>query len=109
MDYSQSLEDDEPREKCGVFGVYGPELDVSRLAFFGLVALQHRGQESCGIATYLDYFRFISLLVCIELIPWSCDDRGFIHAENGMGLVSQVYNETNLKHLVGKMALGHTR
>ena len=47
-----SHEDDEPHEKCGVFAVYGPELDVSRLAFFGLVALQHRGQESCGIATY---------------------------------------------------------
>lgn len=84
-----SYEDDEPKEKCGVFGVYAPELEVSRLAFFGLVALQHRGQESCGIVT--------------------CDDRGFMHAENGMGLVSQVYNETNLKPLVGKMALGHTR
>lgn len=83
------FEEDEPREKCGVFGVYAPELDVSRLAFFGLVALQHRGQESCGIAT--------------------CDERGNIHTENGMGLVSQVYNETNLKHLVGTMALGHTR
>lgn len=48
-----NTEYDEPREKCGVFGVYAPELEVSRLAFFGLVALQHRGQESCGIATYL--------------------------------------------------------
>lgn len=85
----EDMMDDEPREKCGVFAVYAPELDVSRLAFFGLVALQHRGQESCGIAT--------------------CDERGFIHTENGMGLVSQVYNEVNLKPLVGKMALGHTR
>lgn len=48
----ETHEDDDPKEKCGVFGVYAPELDVSRLAFFGLVALQHRGQESCGIATY---------------------------------------------------------
>ena len=41
---------DGPRDECGVFGVYGPEHDVARLAFFALYALQHRGQESAGIA-----------------------------------------------------------
>lgn len=77
------------RDKCGVFGIYAPELDVSRVAFFALVALQHRGQESCGIATY--------------------DDKGSVHMETGMGLVNQVFNETNLKPLRGHIALGHTR
>src|SRR6185503_10206496 len=42
---------DGPRDECGVFGIYAPELDVSRLTYFGLYALQHRGQESAGIAT----------------------------------------------------------
>ena len=42
---------DHPREECGVFGVYAPGEDVARLTFFGLYALQHRGQESAGIAT----------------------------------------------------------
>ncbi|EGC40044.1 hypothetical protein DICPUDRAFT_52300 [Dictyostelium purpureum] len=80
---------DEPKEKCGVFGIYAPELDVSRITFFGLVALQHRGQESCGIATY--------------------DEFHAVHLETGMGLVNQVFTETNLKPLKGKMAVGHTR
>eukprot|EP01112_Ceratiomyxa_fruticulosa_P008901 TRINITY_DN2310_c0_g1_i2.p1 TRINITY_DN2310_c0_g1~~TRINITY_DN2310_c0_g1_i2.p1 ORF type:complete len:548 (-),score=87.49 TRINITY_DN2310_c0_g1_i2:130-1773(-) len=81
---------EEANEKCGVFGIYAPELDVSRLAFFALVALQHRGQESCGIATY---------------------DKtlGSVHREVGMGLVNQVFNESNLKHLQGQTAIGHTR
>ncbi|KAM9997281.1 hypothetical protein ACTFIZ_006638 [Dictyostelium cf. discoideum] len=79
----------EPKEKCGVFAIFAPELDVSRIAFFGLVALQHRGQESCGIATY--------------------DEFQSVHVETGMGLVNQVFNETNLKPLKGKMAIGHTR
>ena len=42
---------DGPRDECGVFGVYAPESDVARLAYFALYALQHRGQESAGIAT----------------------------------------------------------
>jgi amidophosphoribosyltransferase len=86
---AHEYDDDEPREKCGVFGIYAPELDVSRVAFFALVALQHRGQESCGIATY--------------------DELGSVHLETGMGLVNQVFNETNLKPLKGKLAVGHTR
>ena len=44
---------DGPRDECGVFGIYAPEHDVSRLAYFALFALQHRGQESAGIATAL--------------------------------------------------------
>ncbi|GAM17513.1 hypothetical protein SAMD00019534_006880, partial [Acytostelium subglobosum LB1] len=82
-------ESDEPKEKCGVFGVYAPELDVSRITFFALVALQHRGQESCGIATY--------------------DQHYSVHVETGMGLVNQVFTEANLKPLKGRMAVGHTR
>jgi len=77
------------REKCGVFGIFAPELDVSRITFFSLVALQHRGQESCGIATY--------------------DNHGSVHIHTGMGLVNQVFNEANLSPLQGKMAIGHTR
>jgi amidophosphoribosyltransferase len=42
---------DKPREECGIFGIYGPDLDVARLTYYGLYALQHRGQESAGIAS----------------------------------------------------------
>jgi len=80
--------DDKPHEECGIFGVYAPGRDVSRLAFFGLYALQHRGQESAGIAT--------------------CDGRAaYIHKD--MGLVSHVFNEENLKPLKGSHAIGHNR
>jgi glutamate synthase domain-containing protein 1 len=77
-----------PRESCGVFGVYAPNEDVARLVFYGLYALQHRGQESAGIAT--------------------ADGHG-IHLHLGMGLVSQVFDEEDLKHLPGNMAIGHNR
>ncbi len=81
-------QDDKPHEECGVFGVYAPGRDVARLAFFALYALQHRGQESAGIAT--------------------CDGRAaYIHKD--MGLVSQVFNESNLAPLKGDMAIGHNR
>ena len=79
---------DRPREECGVFGIYAPGRDVARLTFFGLFALQHRGQESAGIAT--------------------CDGRAaYIH--KAMGLVSQVFDEDNLRPLKGHLAIGHTR
>jgi amidophosphoribosyltransferase len=82
------LTDDKPHEECGIFGIYAPGRDVSRLTFFGLYALQHRGQESAGIAT--------------------CDGRSaYIHKE--MGLVSQVFNEAVLKPLIGTHAIGHNR
>src|SRR5450759_4787956 len=76
------------REECGVFGVYAPGRDVARLTFFSLYALQHRGQESAGIAT---------------------SDGHLAFSHKGMGLVSQVFNEDNLRPLTGHLAVGHTR
>ena len=80
--------DDKPHEECGVFGIVAPGQQVARLTFFGLYALQHRGQEAAGIVT--------------------CDGR-MAHVHKGMGLVSQVFNEENLSFLQGHMAIGHTR
>jgi len=75
-------------ECCGIFGIYGPNEDVARLTFFALFALQHRGQESAGIAT--------------------TDGRKIqVYAE--MGLVSQVFDEDSLSQLTGDIAIGHTR
>src|SRR5947208_934174 len=82
-------ERDGPRDECGVFGVYGPEHDVSRLAYFALYALQHRGQESAGIA--------------------AADRGGHILTQRELGLVNQVFNEQSLRSLVGDMAIGHVR
>src|ERR671937_926759 len=79
---------DGPREECGVFGVYAPESDVARLAYFALYALQHRGQESAGIAT---------------------SEEGHIMALRDLGLVSQVFDEPKLQALGGQMAIGHVR
>ena len=76
------------RESCGVCGIYAPGSDVARLAFFALYALQHRGQESAGICT---------------------SERGIAHIHKGMGLVSQVFNEDNLRVLRGELAIGHNR
>ena len=76
------------RESCGVFGVYAPGEDVARLTFFALFALQHRGQESAGIATSNGK----RLQVCAEL-----------------GLVSQVFTEESLSQLSGDFAIGHNR
>jgi amidophosphoribosyltransferase len=73
---------------CGVFGIYAPGRDVSRLAYFGMYALQHRGQESAGIAV---------------------SDGRRVTALREMGLVSQVFDESKLKALVGDAAIGHTR
>lgn len=85
---SLSQRGDKPEEACGVFGVYAPEENVAKLAYFGLYALQHRGQESAGIATF--------------------DGEGCYCYKN-MGLVSQVFNESILNNLPGKIAVGHTR
>jgi len=76
------------RENCGLFGIYAPGEDVARIAFFGLFALQHRGQESSGIATA---------------------DGQRIHVHTDMGLVSQVFDEQVLGHLWGNIAIGHNR
>jgi amidophosphoribosyltransferase len=76
-----------PKHYCGVFGVYGHP-NAAELTYYGLYALQHRGQESAGIVT--------------------CDNRQF-HAHKGMGLVSQVFKGNCLQELTGNMAVGHTR
>lgn len=76
------------QESCGLFGVYAPGEDVARLTFFALFALQHRGQESAGIATSNGK----RLQVCAE-----------------MGLVSQVFTEESLSQLSGDFAIGHNR
>jgi amidophosphoribosyltransferase len=76
------------REACGIFGVYAPGEDVSRITFFALFALQHRGQESAGIAT---------------------SDGKKIQLYARMGLVSQVFSEESLSQLSGNIAIGHNR
>ena len=73
---------------CGVFGIRAPERDVARVTFFGLFALQHRGQESAGIAV---------------------SDLGRLTVLRDMGLVAQVFNEQKLSGLQGEVAIGHTR
>jgi len=75
-------------ESCGIFGIYAPGVDVARITFFGLYALQHRGQESAGIAT---------------------SDGKKICIHTSMGLVSQAFTEDELAHLKGHIAIGHTR
>jgi amidophosphoribosyltransferase len=82
-------ERDGPRDECGVFGIYAPERDVARLAYFSLFALQHRGQESAGIATG--------------------SRGGNIMALRDQGLVAQVFDENKLRSLLGDMAIGHVR
>jgi amidophosphoribosyltransferase len=79
---------DRPHEECGIFGIYAPGREVARLSFFALYALQHRGQESAGIAT-------------------SDGRTAYLHKD--MGLVSQVFNEENLRPLRGHLAIGHNR
>ncbi|WP_019507000.1 amidophosphoribosyltransferase [Pleurocapsa sp. PCC 7319] len=81
---------DKPEEACGVFGVYAPEqaFEVAKLTYFGLYALQHRGQESAGIATL---------------------KQGQVYCHKDMGLVSQVFSEEILEQLPGEIAIGHTR
>ncbi len=73
---------------CGVFGIRSEERDVARVSYFGLFALQHRGQESAGIAV---------------------SDRGRLTVLRDMGLVSQVFTEEKLRGLQGDVAIGHTR
>jgi amidophosphoribosyltransferase len=83
-----STDGDTLREHCGIIGVYAPGEDVARLTFFGLYALQHRGQESAGIASA---------------------DGEQLYCEARMGLVSQAFDEERLGHLRGHLAIGHTR
>jgi amidophosphoribosyltransferase len=73
---------------CGIFGIHAPERDVARLSYFGLFALQHRGQESAGIAV---------------------SDAGRLTALRDMGLVTQAFSEQKLRGLRGQIAIGHCR
>jgi len=77
-----------PQDACGVFGVWAPGEDVAKLTYFGLYALQHRGQESAGIAV---------------------SDGKQILVYKDMGLVSQVFDESTLEALKGHLAIGHSR
>jgi amidophosphoribosyltransferase len=86
--YETISDRDGPRDECGVFGVLAPGSEVARLAYFGLFALQHRGQESAGIA--------------------ACED-GHIMTVRDLGLVSQVFDEQKLRALTGDMTIGHVR
>lgn len=79
---------DKPEEACGVFGIYAPGIEVSKLTYFGLFALQHRGQESAGIATF---------------------EGDQVHLHKDMGLVTQVFDEHVLQTLSGSISVGHTR
>ncbi len=76
------------QEKCGIFGVYGRDFEAARLVHPGLWALQHRGQESSGIAS---------------------SDGNQIRIHKGLGLVSHVFSEDNLQNLKGYLAIGHNR
>jgi amidophosphoribosyltransferase len=86
LDFSDTR--DGPRDECGVFGIVSPGRDVARMAYFALYALQHRGQESAGIATA---------------------QNGHIMAMRDQGLVNQVFDEQKLRALQGDMAVGHVR
>lgn len=85
MDYDIS----KPHEECGVFGIYSDgEINPAYAAYNGLLALQHRGQESCGIAV---------------------SDRGVVSYHKDMGLVTEVFSDKTLNSMVGQMAVGHVR
>ena len=79
---------DRPREECGIIGIYAPNEDVARMAFFGLHALQHRGQEAAGIAV---------------------SDGATVRLHKDVGLVTQIFTPQNLAPLAGHYAIGHTR
>ena len=79
---------DHPHEECGVFGVWAPDRDVARLTYFGLRALQHRGQESAGIAV---------------------GDGGTVMVRKDLGLVSRVFSNADIEALPGQLAVGHVR
>ncbi|PKO13109.1 MAG: amidophosphoribosyltransferase [Chloroflexi bacterium HGW-Chloroflexi-10] len=82
------LMNDSPKEECGVLGIYAPNEDVARMAFFGLYALQHRGQEAAGLAV---------------------SDGHVLRLHKEVGLVSQVFNPHTLSKMEGDYAIGHTR
>ncbi len=78
-----------PRDECGVFGIYAPGHDASRMSYYALYALQHRGQESAGIA--------------------AADRGGNIMTRRELGLVNQAFSENDIRTLAGDLAIGHVR
>jgi amidophosphoribosyltransferase len=82
------VDDEHPQEECGVIGVFAPNEDVARMAFFGLFALQHRGQEAAGIAV---------------------SNGSYIRMHKELGLVTQVFTPAHLAPLQGDFAIGHNR
>ena len=83
-----AVSNEKPREACGIFGAYTPGHEAARAAFFGIFALQHRGQESAGIAAS----NGLALSLTAEV-----------------GLVSQVFQDNDLTGLQGHLAIAHTR
>lgn len=79
---------DHPQEECGLIGIFAPNEDVARMAYFGLFALQHRGQEAAGIAV---------------------SDGVTMSMHKNIGLIAQVFSPNSLESLTGKYAIGHTR
>ena len=88
MEVSYNIDNEKPSESCGVVGIYSLDQDISRLTYLGIYSLQHRGQESAGIA---------------------CSDGQKISLHKDLGLVNQVFKEENLNKLKGNIAIGHTR
>src|SRR5574341_1086033 len=84
----QMLSNDKPHDECGVIGIFAPNEDVARMAYFGLYALQHRGQEAAGIAV---------------------SDGVMARVHKDVGLVWQVFTPQSLASLRGHYAIGHTR
>ena len=88
LNISKLKNDEALKDKCGVFGIYGKNEDVSRISFFGLYSLQHRGQEGAGIVV---------------------SDGNKLKAVRGLGLVNTVFDEKSIQTLKGHIAIGHTR
>ena len=85
---------DEPREECGVFGMYdfSAQENVASTIYYGLLALQHRGQESCGIA-----------------VSSTSGPKGKVRSRKGMGLVNETFEEEDFDSLTGDIGVGHVR
>lgn len=81
------------KEECGVFGIFNPHgEDAASTIYYGLSSLQHRGQESCGIA-----------------VSDTSGPKGNMETKKGMGLVNEVFKEKTLKELKGNLGIGHVR
>ena len=91
--HEQYEENEKLREECGVFGIYDFDgNDVASTIYYGLFALQHRGQESCGIA-----------------VSDTNGPKGIVKSHKGMGLVNEVFTPELLEGLKGDIGVGHTR